>query len=124
LKKKFLLKKFFRRRTGRKPIKLVGEGRGLLTFDESRRAEDRKRKKFDKNKSLRIKSRPNSVKVRGEKIQVEKKGAQKSKSKKGPGMFGSVKKNLIVDDQTKLAYGYRQYKKERPRSKYTNKRRK
>lgn len=66
---------------------------------------------------MRIKSRPNSVKVRGEKISVKSMKKKKmmignsSKRKK----FGSLRKNLIVDDQSSRTHGYKEYRK-RPRS--------
>jgi hypothetical protein len=100
----------------------MSEGRSIFPFNESQRANERKRR-FDKKKNLRIKSRPNSVKVRGEKEAQGKKGA-KAKNQGQSGMFGSLKKNLIVDDQSKLNYGYKKYRKHRPSSKYQQRRRK
>lgn len=96
---------------GRKPIKLVGKKAGIYHFgDQNSRKRNEKR--------MRIKSRPSSVKVRGEKISLKpskkKRDAMNTSGKQSK--FGSLKRNLIVDDQTSRTHGYKEYRK-RPASK-------
>ena len=87
----------------------------MYSFGETNRIvggfEERRGVSSNKEKKLRIKSRPSSVKVRGEKLNV---GPAKPAEKKRKGApkkpFGSMKKNLIVDDQSQKNFMYQQYR--------------
>lgn len=68
---------------------------------------------------MRIKSRPSSVKVRGEKISVKpnkKKKLVVGNSSGKRDKYGSLRRNLIIDDQSSRTHGYKEYRK-RPGSK-------
>lgn len=98
-------------RMGRKPIKLIGKKAGIYSLGDQK-----SRKRNDKR--MRIKSRPSSVKVRGEKISLKpnKKKREGTNSSNKRNKFGSLKRNLIVDDQSSRTHGYKEYRK-RPASK-------